>query len=285
MTTNKFDNNTLRGIWENEMDILDVIDRVCRENDIKYSIAYGSMLGAVRHKGFIPWDDDMDIWMLREDYERFIEVWERSNIKGYYLLSQEKVPLFTQDFIKIRKDNTAFVSAGEEHLNFHHGIFVDIFAMDNVCNSKWGARWQSYCALLKMLYLRGYAPQRDGKLMYWGGKLLLDFMPKTFQKKLKEFFYKQTMKYNRPDYPAKRVATFVTSHDAFVYYDKSLLLQWQDICFEDRKYMCNKDTDTLLRTYYGDYMQLPPEGERTWKHYPSIVDFENEHWPTEDHQL
>ena len=116
-----------RRIWDTEMEVLDVIDKVCRENGLKYSLAYGSMIGVVRHGGFIPWDDDMDIWMLREDYEKFIGIWENNPVDGYFLLRQETSPEYPQNFAKIRKCNTAFVSAGEENTNYHHGIFVDIF--------------------------------------------------------------------------------------------------------------------------------------------------------------
>ena len=80
-----------RRIWDTEMEVLDVIDKVCRENGLKYSLAYGSMIGVVRHGGFIPWDDDMDIWMLREDYEKFIGIWENNPVDGYFLLRQERI--------------------------------------------------------------------------------------------------------------------------------------------------------------------------------------------------
>ena len=106
-----------RRIWDTEMEVLDVIDKVCRENGLKYSLAYGSMIGVVRHGGFIPWDDDMDIWMLREDYEKFIGIWENNPVDGYFLLRQETSPEYPQNFAKIRKCNTAFVSAGETRKN------------------------------------------------------------------------------------------------------------------------------------------------------------------------
>ena len=272
----KIDIPELHRIWEVEMGILDVIDKVCRENGLKYSLAYGSMIGAVRHGGFIPWDDDMDIWMLRKDYDKFIEIWENNTVDGYFLLRQETSPEYPQNFTKIRKCNTAFVSAGEENTNYHHGIFVDVFPMDDVANDNFKAKLQGYCALFYMLYCRGYASTRDGKLMYWGGRLLLDVMPNTLKKKLKSFFFKRMTKYNGAD--SKRVACFVTAPDSFIYYDKELFYEYDDVKFDTHVYMCNKDSDTLLRSYYGDYMKLPPIEERVLKHHPVIVDFEKEYW-------
>lgn len=276
---NEFDENTQRRIWNVEMEILDVIDKVCRENGIKYSLAYGSMLGAVRHGGFIPWDDDMDIWMLRKDYDKFIEIWEKNPIDGYFLLRQETSPEFPQNFSKIRKCNTAFVSQGEENTNYHHGIFVDIFPMDNVSNNKLKAKIQGFCALFYMLYCRNYPSKRDGKLMYWGGKILLDFMPTFIKKRLKKFFFNQMIKYNRIE--CKRVACYVTASDVFKFFDKSLLVDFENRSFDSHKYMCNTEANKLLRTYYGDFMKLPPVEERVWKHHPVIIDFEKEYWPNQ----
>lgn len=72
-------------IWATEQEILDVIHQVCTEHGLRYSLAYGTLIGAVRHKGFIPWDDDIDIMMPREDYEKLIAVWNQSAPKGYIL--------------------------------------------------------------------------------------------------------------------------------------------------------------------------------------------------------
>ena len=97
----------LRKLQLVQLDILNVIDDFCVKNNIKYSIAYGTILGAVRHGGFIPWDDDLDICMLREDYDKFIELWKDSD--EYILQNHNTDRDFTQSFTKIRKTNTSFV--------------------------------------------------------------------------------------------------------------------------------------------------------------------------------
>lgn len=274
-----FDKTVQRKIWDVELEILDVIDKVCKGNGLHYSLAYGSMLGAVRHQGFIPWDDDMDIWMPRKDYNQFIEIWEQHPQNGYFLLRQETSPKYPQNFMKIRKNGTAFVSKGEENTEYHHGIFVDIFPMDKVCNNSIGAKTQSISALFYMLYCRGYVSNHDGFLAHLFGNILLKGIPKIFQKRIKKFFFNQTQKYNDEDYQADKIVCFVTAKDAFIYYDNTAFEEWSSIKFENRTYMCNKNTDDLLKTYYGDYMQLPPPEERVWKHHPVLIDFEKEYWP------
>ena len=92
-----------------ELGILKKFDSICKENGLEYSLAYGTMLGAIRHKGFIPWDDDIDIMMPREDYEKLLAVWDQSAPKEYILQNTRTDSDFTQNFTKIRKDHTTFL--------------------------------------------------------------------------------------------------------------------------------------------------------------------------------
>lgn len=96
-----YNNELMKKVWKEEQDILDVIHKICVDNNLKYSLAYGTLLGAVRHGGFIPWDDDLDICMPREDYEKLISLWKDTD---KYLLQNHNTNLnFAQSFTKIRK--------------------------------------------------------------------------------------------------------------------------------------------------------------------------------------
>ena len=111
-----------------ELDILKAFDSYCRKYGLKYSLAYGTMLGAVRHKGFIPWDDDVDVMMPYEDYEKFIKNWEKDGPEGFILQNKETNWDFTQNFTKIRKDKTTFLQTEwERNVSYHIGIFIDVF--------------------------------------------------------------------------------------------------------------------------------------------------------------
>ena len=123
---------TIDRIQQIEFDIMQQIDSICRAHDLTYFAIGGSVLGAVRHQGFIPWDDDIDIGMPRKDYEEFLKYASEELPKGYFLqtfFTEKKSPFY---FAKVRKDNTKFVEYYLRDLDIHQGLFVDIFPFDNV---------------------------------------------------------------------------------------------------------------------------------------------------------
>ena len=123
---------TLKKIQKIEFDILQEIDTICRAHNLTYFAIGGSVLGAVRHQGFIPWDDDIDIGMPRKDYEAFLRFAVEELPEGYFLqtfFTEKNSPFY---FAKVRKDNTKFVEYYIKDLDIHHGLFVDIFPFDNV---------------------------------------------------------------------------------------------------------------------------------------------------------
>ena len=110
-------------------------DRVCRKNNIHYSIDGGTLLGAVRHKGFIPWDDDIDIAMLREDYEKLKTVVNEFDPEICFFQDHETDPAYRWGYGKLRRTGTVFIRAGQEHINCKTGVFIDIFPLDDVPKS------------------------------------------------------------------------------------------------------------------------------------------------------
>ena len=115
-----------------QIEMLQEVDRVCRKHDIKYTIFGGTLLGAIRHKGFIPWDDDADIAMLREEYNKFKAVMHEINPDICYLQDNETDPEYRWGYTKMRKTGTRFVRVGQEHLKCKTGVFIDIFPMDDI---------------------------------------------------------------------------------------------------------------------------------------------------------
>src|SRR5699024_6110897 len=113
-----------------QLEILKEFDRFCKEHNIKYQLYAGTLLGAIRHKGFIPWDDDIDIAMTRDQYERFLEKY--INNERYFLQNFQTDYNYFRQFSRLRKNNTVFRQEQYSNLDIHHGIFIDIFPLDNV---------------------------------------------------------------------------------------------------------------------------------------------------------
>ena len=109
----------LRQLQLTQLEILKVFDDFCRKHDLKYSLYAGSLLGAVRHKGFIPWDDDLDVCMSRIEYDRFLSLWEMQPVDGYVLQNKDNSIYFDQSFSKLRKDHTTFLEHQWQVGNHH----------------------------------------------------------------------------------------------------------------------------------------------------------------------
>ena len=126
------ENATVASAQKIMLEILQEVHKICVANDITYWIEAGTLLGAKRHKGFIPWDDDIDIAMPRKDYNKFLKIAQEKLPQDMFLQNKETEPDYYLPFSKIRKNNTLLIETGETgEENYHHGIFIDIFPFDN----------------------------------------------------------------------------------------------------------------------------------------------------------
>lgn len=256
-------------VWAVEQEILDVIHKVCTEHNLRYTLAYGTLIGAVRHGGFIPWDDDIDLMMPREDYEKFLSVWAESAPEGYILQNIRTDPDYTNTFTKIRKNHTTFLQdESEREKKFHKGIFVDIFPGDRVAPGKIGNTLQYIACAVNLLYTRGYTSGSTG-VIGLTEKILLalpaGIRPGVRNKAenfIRRWNHREDLKYFFP----------CTITAARRYYAANTFCNMGQIRYCGKTYSCVGDPDAHLRVEYGDYMQLPPEEERVWKHHPIIID-------------
>lgn len=258
-------------IWAAEQSILDEIDRVCRENNLRYSLAYGTLLGAVRHQGFIPWDDDVDIMMPREDYEKLIALWPAAASPAFVLDNCDEHPDSVNNFSKIRKDHTTFLQfEPERNRSYHKGFFVDIFPADRVAPGCLSSRLQYLDFALNLLFNRGMVSGTGG-LVGFAERVLLRLVPKERYHSLSLLFGRRSRRWNhRADRPWVLPATI---RDCKLQHPSNMFLRLEPLPFAGKRYLCTSETDAVLRVEYGDYMQLPPEEERVWKHHPLLVDF------------
>ena len=262
----------ITSVWAVEQEILDVIHNVCDTHGMRYSLTYGTLLGAVRHKGFIPWDDDIDLMMPREDYDQLIKLWNDVAPAGYLLLNGDTAVDCSGNFTKIVKDHTTFLQLEEDRTrDIHKGIFVDIFPVDRLAPTKF-SRLLQYCACaVNLLYSRGYTSGTGG-MIGCVEKILL-CVPRKYHRKLsvstQNFISKWNGRVNTP------YISPCTIRECRKHYPCDLFDKLEEKSFNGKYYPCTAKWDAFLSLSYGDYMELPPLEERVWKHHPILIDFEH----------
>ena len=248
-----------------QLGILDEIARYCDENGLKYFLAAGTLIGAVRHKGFIPWDDDIDIDMPREDYNKFMKSYPNTgryktvslyNDKDYYLPYGKVV-----DSRTLLKEE---VSIGKSI-----GVYVDIFPIDNLTdNYKDGVNLCQKNQKLQTL-LNFKTIKYSSKRTIWKNIILL--LGKTLLYPLKYKWIVSKMDENSQLYINNKSSKYVGSisygnNPEKVVINRYLIEDIIDLDFEGKKYHCPKEYHKLLTNYYGDYMTPPPENKRYSTH-------------------
>lgn len=267
------DNKILRQLQLTELEILSVIDEFCKKYNIQYSLYAGTLLGAVRHKGFIPWDDDLDIFMSRENYNKFLKSWEKHPVEGYFLQNKEIEPDFTQSFSKIRKENTTFLQKGEENLTYHKGVFVDVFPVDRIPNGTLQRKIYQLNCMYYQLLTREFVPPTGNALVKAISSAILKCTPKEKRTVKRKKVLKKITRFNS-DHNLSTIATEIM-RTIKTPLPADLMDEYVEMEFEGRKFFSVKKWDEYLSLKFGDYMQLPPEEERTWRHLPLKIDFEH----------
>lgn len=263
----------LRPLQLTMLEILKVFDKFCREHDLKYSLYAGSLLGAVRHKGFIPWDDDLDVCMERSEYDRFVALWEQLPPEGYILQNKENTPAYWQSFSKIRKNHTTFLQEEREAGKYHTGIFLDIFPLDRIPDDKLDRAFYKWHCMKYQLLTREFVPPKAGTLVRLGSSVILACVPKSHREKVRQNALKKVSRYNsQRDLEVAAIETMASLCKPFA---PDMLDAYIYLPFEDGEFMCFAGWDDHLRRKFGDYMQLPPVEERAWRHHPIVIDFEH----------
>lgn len=251
---------TLKRVQEISLDILRVIDNICREEGVSYSIAYGTMLGAVRHKGFIPWDDDIDLIMTPEEYERFLGICEvrlPENLKIVYCGNNPNYPL---NFAKVVDINTKFVDVDYEGLQYPQGVSVDIFPTYRIRNKSSIIKRMIFKnkinGLLRMSYA-GKAANRYKGLKKLAVKIACLFARLVGLKVLNDRIIRRMLKEHK-----KGGDRFLVEYGSAITAPYSLFDNYSEYYFENMSVLGFVDYDEYLKDTFGDYMKLPPIEER-----------------------
>lgn len=248
------------------LEMLIQIDEICQKNNIKYSLSSGTVLGAVRHKGFIPWDDDLDLMLMRDEYEKFLNLPKEEFASRGLTLQKEYDKIWPLTFSKVRKDNTTYIEHGPDIIEGAHlGVYIDIFPVDNLSNNALHAdmQWHVFQLLAaKCLGKRGYKTDSKKK------KLAL-FISRFLPVKPMLNFVK-----NESGTDTKFVHAFLGAavvKDKTIY-PRHIFEDYTIINFEGREFSVISGYKEYLEITYGDYMKLPSEEERQAALHAEVVD-------------
>lgn len=254
-------------LQEHQYQMMVKFDEICKKNNIKYSLAGGTLLGAVRHKGFIPWDDDLDIMMSRKDYNKFLEIAQSELGKKYFVQTLNTEKHYGLPFAKIRENNTLFLENMSKDVDINNGVFIDIFPYDNITDNIFLQKYytKKYIFLRMILLLKEkYVLETDSIIK----KIIVSFLKiiKIFlsKKHILKAFKKIENKYSNMN--TNYVAIYGDASLDKIVLEKKIFNELIDLDFEKSKFKCIKNWDKYLAYIYGDYMQLPPVEERGNRH-------------------
>lgn len=258
---------------EKKLEILKELDRVCNEAGVKYFLAYGTLLGAVRHKGFIPWDDDIDVFMTFTEYEKLLN---NRNLLGdnYFIQSVETEPLYKKMKISFRDSSTSYFSDEDDCLDINHGIYIDIYLLFPYPDNFFVAHKliiDSY--ILRILYMQD-TPRNHGSLAACISNVVLwIYRGERGKRKIKKIENRLKDNGGRK-YLSSFYGEDITPISSFKF-PVDYFINPVYLDFEDMRAPCPGSPDEICRITYGDtYMQLPPLEQQRPRHDLLFVSFD-----------
>ena len=251
------------------LSMLKDFDTVCQKHNIRYQLFAGTALGAVRHNGFIPWDDDVDVILMRSEYERFFKEAAADFDPDIYYVQMEHSAHWPMQFSKLRRNNTTCIEKyhpKDKHI--HQGVYIDIFPCDNLSNQPIMRKLQfvaSKIIIAKALYARGYETNSIAKKMF---VQLCRLIPrKPIEKICVLSEHNNTQMLHSFLAAGKQFEKNLIPREWMM---KSVMVQFEDGVFPISSYY-----DALLTQLYGDWRVLPSPSERKCKEHVAILDLEH----------
>lgn len=260
-----------------QLELLDEFDRICSAQSLEYFALYGTALGAWRHGGFIPWDDDLDLGMLRSDYDRLTEIVGSEVGDGFMFQTVDTDPYYGCLFGKLRKEGTRCVDKISIGSQQHGGIFIDVFPLDARATGRVASREQRIMRYVgfRLLYLKaGYRlPMRNDSLLARIAQVVVRGVVRVLPRRA---IIALTMRHARLG-PTASPAQYVSLFGAYFYDRDTVTADWihplRELPFEDRTIPVFADVEAYLTQIYGDYAQ-PPSIEQQIGHHEIVeLDF------------
>lgn len=259
---------------EIETEMLRSFAQACDKLGIKYYIIGGTLLGAVRHKGFIPWDDDIDVGLMRKDYEVFIKQGQSVLPDYYFVQTYVTDPEYLNYYAKLRDSRTTFIEAEAENYHINHGIYIDVFPLDYFPEKKIAAKWLKFRKRMIHFRKRLEYSQYEKPTGPWIKEKVANAIG-IMTKVLYPTVESALAAWDK--ICGSQTTSLLTINNAGMWGDKEIVrTEWfgegAELEFEGLKVRGPADYDKYLTRIYGDYMQLPPEDERVTHHFTEVID-------------
>ncbi len=267
-------NHTVRDVQDKILETMLFINRLCRENNITYHIMGGTALGAVRHGGFIPWDDDLDIFMTPSEYEKFKKAFIFEKNKKFIIQEWKTVPQYLE-YAKVRMNGTTFIEESfKDKKDMHHGIYVDIMILHKVPFSKFIQKkiyYQSKFVTLYALSQRNWKPKTSVQ------NLILNSLKILPCRLIAKWCYKNIYKYDdlTKDYCWCYFITPAKFRSGI--FDKEFFDEYEEIDFEGHMLLGPAKIKEYLKYRYGDYMKLPSEEQQKAAVHAMVYDVDKDY--------
>lgn len=256
----QLDDSMLNQLHTIQLEMLVEVDRICRKCGIQYNIIAGTLLGAVRHCGYIPWDDDADVALLRPEYEKFRIACKTELDKSRFVFQDHRnTKGYRWGYGKLRRKGTLFLREYQEHMPYMQGVFIDIFPLDGVPDNYFlrGLKnFECFC-VRKILWSKvGKAAEKK----FWKRQIykILDKIPEN---QVFRYYHMMIHSANQKNTRMVRILMFPTPNSEYGYY-RNWYENSVDTVFENIVFQGIKDYDSYLVFKFGDYMELPPPEKR-----------------------
>lgn len=247
-------------------------DEFCRKHGLTYFLCGGCCIGTARNGKFIPWDDDVDVFMPRADYQKLMELWQ--DTPRYSIQYTTRDFLTQNQFLTICDNETTFIKTYQKDLDINHGIVLDVLPLDG-CPTGWRRKTQKIWALLYALFIVGKAPENHGKAVYGLGKLALALVPfRSWRYRVWKFCEKKMSQY--PIDSCEYITELCSGPKAMQFeYPKKCFDHAVPMEFEGHMLSMPADYDTYLAIAFGDYMTPPPKEKQVNHHEYEFMDTEH----------
>lgn len=255
----------MKKVWKIELDIAQEVKRICEKYNIKYFIIWGTLLGAVRHKGFIPWDDDFDIGFFREDYKRFCEVAKKEIKSPYFVQDALSDSQFFIGYTRIRHSKSTAWILENSNPNYNNGVYIDVYVFDVLVKTKFIRKIQFNFIrqLVNMAVNYNRAPKTVCEKIY--NRLV----PYSLIVRLHEiacsfFNFVRIAECVGPMYSPSEI-------EQGYWFKKTDIEKTVNLEFEGIQFKAPKGYNNILTNVYGNYMKLPPRGKRGVWHENQVI--------------